>query len=156
MPKKLVGLAFVPIGPGEHRGDGGHLGLGPREARANHHPDRGSRMEIVVDHFHLAGWQPIDPGDGIDGEAVCVEEFGGGDDLARMHGGVEVITLGTGIDRPATGGPKHSAAGSRVSATPAGVGGAGRCASRSRKKPRCNSSTETLMESAHEATGGGR
>jgi len=92
-PEKIVGFTFMPSGPRKHRGNGREFCILAGSAGSNHRSESRQRMEVIVRNFHLAFRQPIHTGDGVQGKAFTVEFGGGGHNLIRCYGGVEVIAL---------------------------------------------------------------
>ena len=89
--EKVVGLALVPVGAGEQVRDRGDLRILPRNTAAKHNSNAVDGMEEVIHQFHLAGCNPINSGDGIQGKAFPVQVFGGENYLVRLDDGIQVI-----------------------------------------------------------------
>src|SRR5579862_7148288 len=92
-PKELVSLALVPIRSCENSGNGRHLGIVPRPASSQDHMEGGGWMEEIVNNLHFTGRKPVDPGDGIHGQAGVVQELNSSDQLSGTDNRVYVISL---------------------------------------------------------------
>jgi hypothetical protein len=74
---EVEGLPLVPVGGREDGGDGRQHWFVPGHPGTDEHPAGCSTQAVViVEHFHLAAVGPVDTGDGLEEEALPVEDAG--------------------------------------------------------------------------------
>jgi len=97
--EKVMGLALMPVGAGEQVRYRRDLRLFPRNTAANHNSNAVDGMEEVIHKLHLAGCNPINASDRVQGKAFPIQFFGGGNHLVWLDDGVQVIATEGMFDR---------------------------------------------------------
>ena len=96
-----MGLALVPVGAGINLEMVGSSGCRAGHAGATT-TRSASRVEVIIDDFHLPFGHPMRRRDGVQGQTLFIELLGGEYHLVRGHGHFSVIAFDGVID-PAEG-----------------------------------------------------